>query len=333
MDGVRLTPEERVPWQRGQVLVIEKHSLHLADQLSAAALSARPVSNLKTTEVKRLLDNLQEQHKQPQVSVTLRPEVVQLEVGKPQSVQVRVRPQHTRSAFYELEATPGPGLDEHWYILSGGKQIEPGKTELFDLSITAQGSQLRAGQKYELILKVVARNQPDIPMAVQVLKLSVIPFMRFTIALNPSEISHRRRRRAALVITNNGGYTETFTILPESPDRLTIRPKQPEITIDAGHSQKIGLNFYPTRDAFRDSRLLFHIGVKTRAGMTERIHGSYLLPPRRRIPIWFWLLVLVSLVVAGNWLLNGYDPVEQFNFARQHLQQFFAEAAKRLGGS
>ena len=133
------------------------------------------------------------------------------------------------------------------------------------------------------------------------------------------------------MISNNGGYSETFTILPESADRLPIRPKKPSVTIEPGQSQKVGLNFYPTRDAFRDNRHIFHINVRTSAGLTERIHGSYLTPPRRHLPIWFWLLVLVVMVVIGNWIINGYDPMEQFNFVRQHLQQFFAEVAKRLG--
>ncbi|HEX2618695.1 MAG TPA: hypothetical protein VHL11_01075, partial [Phototrophicaceae bacterium] len=291
---------------------------------------------------KQLLDNLQEQHKPPLVQIVVRPEVIQLEMGKPQTVQVRVRPENTPSAFYELQASPGPGMDDSWCVLPAGKTIDAGETKMFDFSITAPIFNIVAGQKYELILKVVAKDQPaaqelpaaqdqpPIPTAYQVLKISVVPFMRFNIMLDPGEISHRRRNRAALVITNSGNYTETFTIVPEMPDRLALRPEDNEIKLDAGQSRKVKLRFYPTRDAFKDTRLLFHISVKARSGMTERIHGSYLLPRRRRIPVWFLLLLLLVVVVIATWALTGNDPIAQFNFVRKWVLDFWTNLSHQL---
>jgi hypothetical protein len=191
--------------------------------------------------------------------------------------------------------------------------IADGATETFELAIAAPNIDVGGGQKYEILLEVVA-DDAQIPSSFQVVKVSVVPFMRFNLALKPNEITHQRRRQAGIIITNNGNYTETFFIQPQAPDRLQIRPKHSRVDLKPAEFKTIPLIFKPARDAFQEERLLFSVSVSCKTGMTERVNGSYIM--KRRAPIRLLPILLVSLIIAVliNWLVFQIEPAAQLEY-------------------
>ncbi|MFN8376549.1 MAG: FHA domain-containing serine/threonine-protein kinase [Anaerolineae bacterium] len=193
LDSLRLKAGERTVWEPNKRVLVEGFVLQSS---TVAAAPEEPVNTtLRNTEVKRLLDHLEDQRKTPHLTVTTSPKVVYVEMGKPQTIWISVRPDDAPNARYEVHVSPGPGIDARWYTVSSPKVIPSGQTETFEVVIAAPSIDVVGGQKYEMIIEVVADNA-EIPPAVQVVKLSVVPFMRFNIALNPNEVTHRRRGRA-----------------------------------------------------------------------------------------------------------------------------------------
>lgn len=324
----RLPANQRTLWPPNQRLIIEGFALGVIGAVS------QPDTTIGSQEVKQLLDKIEQAAPvMPRVMMSASPEVVYVEMGRPQYIQVRVRPEHTPTARYGLRIIPGPGIDSRWYTVSADKQIEAGQTANFDLAIAAPGVEVGGGQQYELIVEVAA-DRPDIPSVFQVIKVSVVPYMRFNLALNPSEVSHRRRGKAKLIITNSGNYAETFMIRVQPPDRLSIQPKVDQIKIEPSKYEMIPLRFQPTRDASKEDRLLFSIMVSTQAGMTERVNGSYLPPRRRRIPWLAIVIIAIILAVAINFVVFGYSPQEQWSYflsQLENLRQTVTDLVSRIG--
>lgn len=312
LDGHRLLPNQPSRLQQNQTLQIEDFVLRVAvPALTTAALTLE--------QVKHLLDQVEHQQRRPHLSVTASSEILYLEMGRPQHVQVQVSPTDLPTARYTLQGKPGPGLDQRWYTVSADKTIESGATGTFEVAVVAPGVDAQVGQKYELILEAVA-DHPEIPRAFQVIKIRVMPHMRFGLALNPSEISHHRRRKALLVINNNGNYTEMFMVQVQSPDRLTVKPDTTQVEVHPAQQVSIPVRFKPRRDAFRDDRLLFSISVSTPSGATEQVNGSYILPRPFRIP---WRLILIlGLVLAFivNWLVFKSDPGESLRYFLRQVE-------------
>ncbi|NWF69241.1 MAG: protein kinase [Chloroflexi bacterium] len=349
LDSARVLPNERTLWQRSKHLLIEGYVLQVVGQpalyAAPAGQQAAPVAEpvrpapappqtaLRHSEVAQLLEDLQAQRKQPHLQVNVTPKVVYVEMGKPQPIWVTVQPMDTPSARYELFVAPGPGIDARWFTVSAPKVVSAGQSETFEVVIAAPGIDVVGGQKYEMIIEVRADN-PEIPSALQVVKLSVVPFMRFNIALNPGEVSHARRGRAGVIVTNNGNYADIFSIQTQAPDRLRVRPKQAEVELQPGKFKLVPLQFKPTRDAYKEDRLLFSVIVTSKAGMTERANGSYLLPRRRHLPLLPLLLLAIVIAVLINWLVFNTPPAAQLDYFLNQvntLRQVIADFLQGLG--
>lgn len=315
LDGVRLTPRERIPWKRTQYLQIQGHLLQiegLADQPG----KEDEAFIFTTDRVMNLLDELQERRKKPSLRVQLSPDVVYLEPGKPQYVQVRVHPENTPLARYQLRARPGPGIDERWYTLPAGNVINSDDTYTFDLMVTAPLVGTHGGETYELALEVNA-DHPEIPSAIQILKVRVVQVTRFIVSLQPSEVSHNRRRRAQLFIVNAGNQSERFTLEIQSPDTLKITPDTTEVEVEPATEKIVKLQFKPARDARRArGRLIYSVAVHSASGIHERAAGSYTFPRKGRFPLSFLLLWVVVVIVAARQFIFGVPAGEQFEEIR-----------------
>ncbi len=296
LDGVRLPPGERVPWKNTQYLQIQGYLLQIEGVPGDEAPSDPFVYT--TDQVMVLLDELQKQRARPTMRVTLSPDIVYLEPGKQQYIQVQVSPENTPLARYELRAKPGPGLDERWYTLPAGHVIPAGDTYVFDLVVSAPSTGTIGGHTYEIALEIVA-DRPGIRSAIQILKVRIVPITRFVIALRPNEVSHNRRRRADLVITNSGNQPETFAIEIEAPDTLHITPEAPQVQVDPAAERTVRLRFKPARGAVRRGRLVYAVTVHAASGVVNRAHGSYVFQRRERVPagllvVWALLVIIIA---------------------------------------
>jgi serine/threonine protein kinase len=303
LDGHRLPPQQRFAWGVGQLLQIEDYSFYVA------GASGGMDTSIKTNEVKGLFDQVQQREQRPRLHMTVTPEIVYVNSMQPQYLRVHLQTENTPTARYTLQAQPGSGIDPRLYTLPADKVIEGGQGGTFDVTIMAPPGTAGGGQRYELMIEASADN-PAIPRVFQVVKLQLMQEMRFSIALDPGEVTHRRRGKARVVISNNGNYAETFTIGVQAPDRLRITPHKSQVQVLPGRPLTVPLRFQPRRDAFREDRLLFAIMAQTPNGATERANGSYVLPRRMRLRIpWLRVLVIGVLIALGIiWFVNlGYD--------------------------
>lgn len=313
IDGERITPLEQCRWRSGQFMQIQGFLLEQVEIPRLAPLAHEPLTAMEVVE---LLDEWEEQHSKPGIKMILSPTVVDLEHEQPHYIQVHVTPRNAPSARYELRAKPGPGIDEQWYTLPAAQSIHSGETRAFDLIVRSPVVGTVAGETYELALEVVSDN-PDIPSAIQVLKVKVVPFTRFAIAVTPREISHSRRRQAHLVISNNSNQAETFTIAPQNPDLLQITPQVSEITVQAGVEERVALKFKPARGAQRQrSRLVFTVGVHAASGVVEYANGSYILQTRRLFSLRFFILWGIFVIILARLLLFGTSIQQQIDEVR-----------------
>jgi serine/threonine protein kinase len=322
LDGVRLAPNERVLWRLSQYVQIQGFLLQVAD-LAGEEVEAVPFA-FTTDQVMVLFDELQKQQRKPRLRFELTPDVVYLDQGKPQYVQVRVSPEDTPVARYELRAQPGPGIDERWYTLPAGQVIQPNDAYTFDFMVSSPTIGTIGGSTHEIVLEATSDNS-EIPSAVQILKVRVVPFTRFIAALKPNEVSHDRKRRSDLSIINSGNQKETFSIEIEAPDTLKLIPTTPQIDIGPADEKSIRLKFKPARDARRArNRLVYSITVHSLSGMTERVNGSYVFRQRQRIPNGLWLLWILLLIIIGRQIIFDVSVQTQFEQARDiidHLIQ------------
>ncbi|MDX2136879.1 MAG: FHA domain-containing serine/threonine-protein kinase [Chloroflexota bacterium] len=303
LDGHRLPPHQPITWGVGQLLQIEDYSFYIA------GVAGGMDTSIKTNEVKGLFDQVQKREQRPRLHMTVTPEIVHVNSMQPQYLRVQIQTENTPTARYTLQAQPGSGIDPRWYTLPADKVIESGQVGTFDVTIMSPPGTAGGGQRYELMIEASADN-PAIPRVFQVVKLQLMQEMRFSIALDPGEVTHRRRGKARVVITNNGNYAETFNIGVQAPDRLRITPHRAQAQVVPGRPLAMPLRFQPRRDAFREDRLLFAVMVQTPNGATERANGSYVLPRRMRLRIpWLRALVIgVLIALAVIWFVNlGYD--------------------------
>jgi serine/threonine protein kinase len=318
LDGVRLTPQERVPWKLSQFLQVQGFLLQI-DGVPGTQGGSRPLM-MTSEQVRDLLDKLHDQRKKPVLHVSIAPAIVYVEVGKPQYIQVRTKAENTPLARYELRAKPGPGIDERWYTLPAGQVIPQDGEHTFDFIVSTPSVGTIGGKTHEIALEVVADN-PDIPSAYQILKVRVVPFTRFLVALRPSEVSHNRRRRAELTITNSGNQPETFAIEVEAPDSLQVVPKVTQLTVDPAQEHHIPVTFKPGRDASRlRTRLMYAITVHSASGKTERTNGSYIFRRQGRAPLLLFVLLALAIFVAGRHFLFGVSVGDQFNELRAAVE-------------
>ncbi len=319
LDGVRLTPQERVAWRAPQFLQIQGFLLQI-DGPPGADRAVDPFL-FTTAQVKVLLDELYRQRNKPGLRVNLSPDIVYLEPGKRQYVQVQVQPQNTPLARYEVRARPGPGLDDRWYALPAGHVISDGDSYAFDLVVSAPSAGTVGGRTHELALEVVS-DQPEIPSVVQVLKLRIVPLTRYTIALQPNEVTHGRRRHADLAILNSSNYPESFSIDIEAPDTLQVTPEARQVQVEAAQGRQVRLKFRPARGAQKGrSRLLYTVIVHSASGLIERAHGSYVFQRRSRPSIGLLLALWVFLVIViSRHFLFGVTVQQQIEQVWQFLQ-------------
>jgi hypothetical protein len=319
---MRLSPQVSVVWKPNQQLTISGFTLWTGDSADSAApesLRIRPA----TDEMRRLISAVQKQAR-PRVNMSLAPELISVEPGRPQYVQVNISAEDTPPATYTLRVTPSPGTDERWYTLPpSGKVVAPGDPKTFEIIVNPPETGVLGGQSYEVVVEAISDN-PTIPVAVQILKVTVSRTMRFNIALKPTEVTHGRRRRADLMITNTGNYAETFVIQPEAPDRLSIHPKVPQIEVGPAQSKAVVLHFNPARDAARDGRLMYAVRVITPSGMSERINGSYVFRRRIRSGPSILALLVLALVAAVliRWLVFQVDIPTQIAEYSRAIQAF-----------
>jgi serine/threonine protein kinase len=313
LDGVRLTPAERVPWRPAQYLQIQGYLLQIEDR--AGEPRAEP-SLAKTDQVVGLLNELQQQESKPFIRCNLSPDVIYVEPDRPHHVQVIVTPENTPLARYELRASPGPGIDERWYTLPAGQAIAAGDSYTFDLMVSAPATGTAGGMTHEIALEVVSDHE-EVPSAIQILKVRVVPFTRFMIALQPSEITHKRRPQADLVIINTGNQSDIFTIDIEAPDTLRVTPAEPQIEIQPGQEATVSLHLKTTRDARRArGRLVYSVIAYATSGVSERTHGSYVFRRKQRIPAGLIVLWVLLVVIITRQLVSGVPVMEQFEEVR-----------------
>lgn len=309
LDGVRLAPMERVVWKADQFLQIQGFLLQISREIGS---ESSPLL-LTTDQIKLLLDRVQGERKRSSVRMSLSPAIVYVELGKPQYIQVHISVENTPTARYELRAKTDPGIDERWYTLPASQLIANGETVTFDFIVSMPLTGTVGDNTHEIALQIVADN-PDIPTAYQVLKVRVVPFTRFTLALRPSEISHNRRRKADLFITNTGNQPERFNIELEAPDTLKIRAQPAQLLIQPAQEQTVRLHFKPRRDRNRiRSRLIYGVVVHAASGAIERTNGSYVFEHHQRIPLIIWLVWIVFIIVMARWLLFGVSLGDQWS--------------------
>jgi len=330
LDGLRLPPQERTHWKNTQFLQVQGYLFQVAE-LPAGEMPAVEPFIFTTEQVKVLLDELDRQQNRPGVRVSLSPDIVYLEPGKRQYVQVQVRPENAPPARYELRARPGPEIDDRWYSLPAGHVIEAGETYVFDLVVSAPLTGTVGGKTHEIALEVVS-NQPGIRSVVQVLKVRVMPVTRFTVALQPNQVTHSRRSRAELVIMNSGNATETFAIEFETPDTLAVIPAVREVTVEPGQVGMAALRFKPARAAVRErSRLVYSVLVRASSGVVERAHGSYVFRRRQRgLPLGLIALWVLIVAAATRHFVSGVPLAEQFDQIRHLIEQL---AGLLVGGA
>lgn len=315
LDGVRLTPQERVLWKPSQYLEIQGFLLQM-DGLPGDQPGTVEPFVFETDVVVALFDELHNQRSKPNVRVSLSPAVVYIEPGKPQYIQVRVSPEHTPVARYELRAKPGPGVNEQWYTLPGGQVINADNSYTFDFIVSAPEVGTIGGRTHEITLEVVADN-PEIPSAFEVLKLRIVPVTRFSVSLRPNEVSDNRRRQSELVILNGGNNVETLSIEVQAPDTLQVKPAKSQVMVEPAKEATVRLNFRPSRDARRArSRLVYTLIVYSASGATERASGTYVFRRQGRIPIGLVILWVVAIIVIARLMLFGVPLETQFNQAR-----------------
>jgi len=294
LDGVRLTPQERMNWRNTQYLQIQGFLMQI-DGVPGGQSEVEPFV-FTTEQVMVLLDELNKQRSKPGIRASLSPDIVYLEPGKQQYIQVQVHAENTPLARYDLRAKPGPGIDPRWYVLPAGQVIAPGDSYVFDFVVSAPSTGTVGGKTHEIALEVVS-DRADIPPVVQVLKLRIVPQTRFSIALHPNEVSNNRRRYTDMVITNSGNYSDVFSIEIEAPDTLRITPDTPQIKVEPATEQTVRLKFKPARGTGKErSRLLFSVIVRSTSGMIERSHGSYIFQRRNISTV--WLVVVWALLVT-----------------------------------
>ncbi len=297
LDGIRLNPKERTPWKNTQFLQIQGYLMQV-NELPGGLQNVDPFI-FTTEQVKILFDELNRQQVKPTVRVSLSPDIVYLEPGKRQYVQVTVTPEEAHAARYELRAKPGPGIDDQWYALPAAQVIEPGGAYTFDLVVSAPPTGTVGGKTYEIALEV-ATDQPDIPSVLKVLKIRIVPVTRFAVTLQPNEVSHNRRRQARLLVVNSGNHLESYTIEIETPDILSIVPDVKSLQIEPGHEREVLLKFKPARGAHQGrTRLLYRILVHAASGMVERANGSYVFQPRQHVPRGLYVLWVLFMIVAA----------------------------------
>jgi serine/threonine protein kinase len=319
LDGVRLTPQERVLWKRNQYLEIQGFLLQidgLADQQND------PVNPFvfKTDVVVALLDEIDHQRSKPVVHMSLSPAIVYTEPGKPQYIQVRVSPEHTPVARYEVRVKPGPGVDDRWYTVPAAQIIQPGDAYTFDFIVSPPVIGTVGGRTHEITLEIVA-DQPDIPASFQILKVRVVPLTRYTVALRPNEVSHNRRRQSDVVITNTGNVSEMFTVEIQSPDTLHVQMRTPQIEIAPGQESHVRLKFKPARNIARaSSRLIYIVTVRAASGNTERVNGTYIFRRKDRFPLWILLLWIALVIIATRRFAYQVSFAAQFDEVRVVLE-------------
>jgi serine/threonine protein kinase len=315
LDGVRLTPQERVLWKPSQYLEIQGFLLQM-DGLPGDQPGTVEPFVFETDVVVALFDELHNQRSKPNVRVTLSPAIVYVEPGKPQYIQVRVSPEHTPVARYELRAKPGPGINEHWYTLPSGQVINADDSYTFDFIVSAPEVGTIGGRTHEITLEVVADN-PEIPSAFEILKVRIVPLTRFSVSLRPNEVSDNRRRQSELVIMNGGNNVETLSIEVQAPDTLRVKPAKSQVMVEPTKETTVRLNFRPSRDARRArSRLVYTLIVYSASGATERASGTYVFRQRARIPVGLVILWVLMVIVAARLLLYGVPLEMQFNEVR-----------------
>jgi eukaryotic-like serine/threonine-protein kinase len=329
LDGVRLTPQERVLWKRNQYLEIQGYLLQI-DGLADQQRDAVNPFVFKTDVVVALLDEIDHQRSKPSVHVSLSPAIVYIEPGKPQYIQVRVTPQHTPVARYEPRVRPGPGVDERWYTVPAAQVIQPGDTYTFDFIVSAPVIGTIGGRTHEITLEVVA-DQPDIPAAYQILKVRVVPLTRFTVALRPNEVSHNRRRQSNVVVTNTGNVSERFAVEVQSPDTLKVVVKTPQVEIAPGQESEVRLRFKPARNVWRTSnRLIYIVTVRAASGNTERANGTYIFRRAQRVPLWILLVWIVLVIAVTRYFAYQVSFAAQFEEVRFVLDYIARSLTGRL---
>lgn len=318
IDGVRLSPQERVLWNISQFVQIRGFLLQIADLPSSQPESDAGI--FTADQVVNLLNEVHNRRNRPSVHMQLSPAIIYIDPGKPQYVQVQVTPENTPLARYELRAKPGPGISEAWYTLPAGQIIRSGETYTFDFIVSAPPIGTVGGKTHEIALEVVS-DQSEIPSAIQILKARIVAMTRFAVALRPSEISHHRRRRAELTVANYGNQRETFTFEVQAPDVLTITPEKPQLDVLPGEEQVIKLKFKPARDARQNrSRLVYSLTVHAASGMVERCNGTYIFRKRRRIPFGTMVVWAIVVLVAARLVFYGVSLPQQVSEIRTLIE-------------
>lgn len=330
LDGVRLSPQARTLWRPTQFVQVQGFLMQI-DGLAAGEPLAASASYDTTNDVVALLAAVGDDRKKPAVRASLSPAVVMAEPGKPQRMQLRVTPENVPPARYEVQARNAPGVDERWYTLPAPQTIVAGETHIFDLFISAPPG-APGGSTHEITLLAVA-DQPDIPSAFQILKVRVVAYTRFTVTLQPSEVSHHRRRRADLTVTNTGNQPETFTVDFESPDTLQVSAKPSQFAVLPGEERSIPLTFKPVRESQRTrSRLVFTAMVSVTSGANERVNGTYVFGRKGRAPALFLPLWAVIIFVMGRWVMWGVPLPDQWAQFVQIVQSLIAGLIGRFSG-
>lgn len=300
LDGNKLPPNQPTRWHGGQEITAEGVRFTLLDEgVTKPSPAVNVPAEVPRSQVVQLLNQVEQRYAQPRVRLEVMPDVIQLDSGRPEYLQVHLTTENMPDTPFELRIHSAT-VNARWYTLPPGRMVTAGETAVFQIPLQAPPTGSPGEREHELVVEAVSQN-PSVPGAYRVVKVVVMRRTQFATHLNPTEVSHGRRPRSRLTIYNQGNVSETFTIDVEGADTLKIKPRKPKVTVAPGQQGTVDLNFRPTRGARRAGRIPFGVRVRSELGMFQRETGSYVFLPgrRRRINLGAWLFTLVALAAVA----------------------------------
>jgi serine/threonine protein kinase len=294
LDGRALVPNQPYLWSPEQSVTVRGFLLRQASKVAAKPLH----SEASFGQLVGLLNQVQEQNRQPRVAMLVTPEVIRVRAGRAEYLKVTVKPQYTPGAMYELKVLDVPGgIDHSWLTLPAPKAIAAGESHAFDMMLTPP--QVKAGT-YEMYIGVVTDN-PDIAEAGQVVKVVVEPSVKFNVSLKPTPVMHRRflPRYAELTIENKSNIAETFNLDVTAHQLLRVTPAVNQVSIAQDKDRRVRVRLAPQRGAKAVGHLWYTVAVRAQSTNDQRdAAGAYQFSTGSGFRLSLFQLVTIVLLIA-----------------------------------
>ncbi len=297
LDGQMLVPQRPYQWSPEQSLIVRGFLLRQMSKMVPQSLR----SEESLGQLVGLLNQVQEQNREPRLAMLVTPEVIRVRAGRTHYLKVTVKPQYTSSAQYELKVLDVPdGINSSWLTLPAPKVITAGESYSFDMMITPP--QINAGT-YDMYIGVVADN-PDIPETGRVVKVVVEPSVMFNLSLKPTPVMHHRflPRYAELSIENKSNIAETFSVDVTAHQLLRVTLVGQQFSIPQGAKRRIRMRLWPRRGADAVGHLWYTVVVHAQSTNDQHdIAGAYqfsIMSGRHLSLFWLTIISLLSLLAA-----------------------------------